>query len=153
MKNFLVSLVFIVSAVVFVSCGKSNATSKIKKENLAKAQERDNKIAGVPIISFDKKVHDFGTVNEGDVVETSFKVTNEGKSDLLILNAKATCGCTVPTWPKKPIKPGDTAEIKVKFNTGGKPNKQSKTVTLTTNTEKGNESVKITGMVTPKNKQ
>ncbi len=152
MKKILILLVFTVSAVIFVSCGKGNATSKIKKENLAKAQERDNKIAGVPVISFDKEVHNFGTVNEGDVVKTSFIVTNKGKSDLLILNAKATCGCTVPTWPKKPIKPGDTAEIKVKFNTSGKPNKQSKTVTLTTNTEKGNESVRITGMVTPKNK-
>lgn len=136
-----------------VSCGKGNAASKVKQENVAQAQERDKEInLGAPVITFDKEVFDFGTVEEGHVVETSFKVTNSGKSNLVITDAKATCGCTVPTWPKEPIKPGETADVIVKFNTSGKPNKQSKTVTLTTNTAKGQEQVKVTGMVTPKNK-
>lgn len=155
MKNTIIALVLLISTGVFMSCGKkgSDAASKIKKENLVDAQKRDSDIGrGAPAISFDREVHDFGTVKEGDVVETSFVVTNSGKSDLVILDAKATCGCTVPTWPKEPIAPGKTGEIKVKFNTSGKPNKQSKTVTLYTNTEKGTEAVKISGMVTPKAK-
>lgn len=154
MKKAIIALAFLVSVGSLVSCQKGNAASKVKKENILKAQERDNDISkGAPVISFDKETHDFGVVKEGDVVETSFVVTNTGKSSLVITDAKATCGCTVPTWPKEAVGPGESAEVKVKFNTSGKPNKQSKTVTLYTNTEKGVETVKITGMVTPKNKE
>ncbi|TYP98298.1 uncharacterized protein DUF1573 [Tenacibaculum adriaticum] len=151
MKKISVIATFAVVVGMLVSCGQENASSKIKKENVLNAQKRDNDISkGAPVISFDREEHDFGTVNEGDIVETSFMVTNTGKSNLVITNAKATCGCTVPTWPKEPVAPGESAEIKVKFNTSGKRNKQSKTVTLYTNTAKGTEAVKISGMVTPK---
>lgn len=147
------AIAFILSAGVLVSCGKENAALKVKKENLENAAKRDISIsAGAPVVSFDKETHDFGTVNEGDVVQTSFIVTNTGKGDLVITNAKASCGCTVPNWPKEAIAPGKTGKIKVRFNTNGKPNKQSKSITLTTNTAKGREIVKITGMVTPKKK-
>ena len=64
--------------------------------------------------------------------------------------AKGSCGCTVPQWPKDPIKPGASAEIKVAFNSTGKKNKTTNTVTLTTNTEKGNEIVRIKAFVNPK---
>ncbi len=129
---------------------KDNAVSRVKKENLESAKKRDANMKGAPIVKFDRLVHNFGTVDEGDVVETIFKVTNVGESNLIISKAKASCGCTVPTWPKGAIKPNETAEIGVKFNTSGKKNKQSKTITLTTNTEKGRETVTISGMVTPK---
>ena len=105
------------------------------------------------MISDDKKEYDFGTVNEGHIVETSYIVTNSGKTDLVITNAKASCGCTVPVWPKNPIKPGATGEVKVKFNTSGKPNRQQKTITLTTNTESGREVLTLKGSVTPKAKK
>ncbi|WGH75621.1 DUF1573 domain-containing protein [Tenacibaculum tangerinum] len=153
MKKIAVALAFIVSTGMLISCEQGNASSKVKKENIEQAEKRDNSISqGAPVISFDKEEFDFGTVNEGDVVETTFVVTNTGKSDLVITNARASCGCTVPSWPKEPIAPGETGNIEVKFNTSGKPNKQSKTITLTTNTEKGREIVKISGMVTPKKK-
>ena len=153
MKKLAVAVAFVVSAGLLVSCGQGNASSKVKKENVENAEKRDNTIGlGAPVISFDKEDYDFGTVNEGDIVETTFVVTNTGKSDLVITHAQASCGCTVPEWPKEPIAPGKTGEIKVKFNTNGKPNKQSKSITLTTNTEKGREVIKIHGMVTPKNK-
>ena len=153
MKKIIAILALTISFSAMVSCKKGNAAAKVKQENVTEANQRDKEISqGAPSISFDREVHDFGTVEEGFVVETSFKVTNTGKSDLVITDAKATCGCTVPTWPKEPIKPGDSAEVQVKFNTAGKPNKQSKTVTLTTNTAKGQEQVKVTGMVTPKSK-
>ncbi len=153
-KIALVTSLFFI-AITIVSCGdKANASSKIKKENLLKAEKRDNEISkGAPVIKFNEEVYDFGTVDEGDIVEKSFVVTNTGKTNLVITNAKATCGCTVPTWPKEAIEPGTSAEVKVKFNTSGKTNKQSKTVTLYTNTSKGIETIKVTGMVTPKNKK
>ncbi len=153
MKKIAVALALVVSTGMLVSCGQGNASSKVKKENVVKAEERDNSISlGAPTISFDKEEFDFGTVKEGDVVKTTFVVTNTGKSDLVITNAQASCGCTVPVWPKEPIAPGKTGDIQVSFNTSGKPNKQSKSITLTTNTEKGREVVKISGMVTPKKK-
>ncbi|WP_435254510.1 DUF1573 domain-containing protein [Tenacibaculum sp. A30] len=153
MKKIAVALAFVVSAGMLVSCGQGNASSKVKKENVENAEKRDNTISqGAPEISFDKEEFDFGTVKEGEVVETTFVVTNTGKSDLVITHAQASCGCTVPEWTKDPIAPGETGNIKVSFNTSGRTNKQSKSVTLTTNTEKGREIIKISGMVTPKNK-
>ena len=153
MKKIVVTLIIVTSTFAFIACSKGNAKSKISEENIANAKERDSKIGkGAPIASFDKETFDFGTVVEGEIVKTTFVITNNGKSDLVVTDAKATCGCTVPVWPKDPIGPGDKGNIEVSFNTSGKPNKQSKSVTLYTNTEKGTEVVKITGMVTPKPK-
>lgn len=153
MKKIAVIAAFVISAGVLISCGQGNASSKVKKENVEKAEKRDSSIGlGAPVISFDKEEFDFGTVNEGEVVKTTFLVTNTGKSDLIITNAQASCGCTVPEWPKEAIAPGKTGDIKVSFNTNGRVNKQSKSITLTTNTEKGREVIKISGMVTPKKK-
>ena len=146
-------LVFILSSSVLVSCGKGNATAKINKDNLETAKSRDVAIKkGAASIAFESKEYDFGTVNEGDIIETVFKVTNSGKTDLVITDAKVTCGCTVPVWPKKPIKPGQTEEIQVRFNTSGKQNRQQKNITLITNTETGREILTLKGMVTPKAK-
>ncbi len=148
-------LVAVISISFFSACKDgANATKKINKENLNKAASRDAEIKkGTALIAFDKKVYDFGTVNEGDIVETSFKITNSGKTDLVITNAQPSCGCTVPVWPKAPIKPGESGEVKVKFNTSGKPNRQNKTITLTTNTESGREVLTLKGSVTPKAKK
>tara|TARA_B110000971_G_C19974410_1_gene484253 strand:- start:823 stop:1290 length:468 start_codon:yes stop_codon:yes gene_type:complete len=154
MKKITMLFAFLITASFFTACKDgASATTKINKENLDTAKSRDIEIEkGTALISFDKQVHDFGTVNEGDVVETSYLVTNSGKTDLVITNAKASCGCTVPVWPKAPIKPGESGEIKVKFNTKGKPNKQQKTITLTTNTESGREILTLKGSVIPKAK-
>ncbi|MCF6347799.1 MAG: DUF1573 domain-containing protein [Flavobacteriaceae bacterium] len=135
------------------SC-KENVANKINKENLEVAKKRDyNTTEGAAAITFSKKEHDFGIINEGDIVETTFTLKNTGKSELIITNATATCGCTVPEWPREPIAVGESGEIKVKFDSSGKPNKQSKTVTLTTNTAQGKETVVIKVQVTPKQKK
>ena len=137
-------------SIITVSC-KENATAKVKKENIEIAAERDAKIkVGGAKIAFDRTEHDFGTINEGDIVETIFSFTNTGKSELIISSAKGSCGCTVPEWPKEPILPGEKGEIKVKFNSDRKPNKQQKNVTLVTNTNEGKEILIIKAQVTPK---
>ncbi len=101
-------------------------------------------------MTFEKSEHDFGTINEGDVVETAFAFTNTGNTDLTILDARGSCGCTVPEYPKNtPIAPGETGEIKVKFDSANKPGNQLKTVTLTTNTARGRDILRIKTMVTP----
>ncbi len=142
----------LILAVSFVSCNE-DASKKIKTENLELAKERDNEIKlGGPRLKFDKTEHDFGTINEGDVVETVFSFTNVGKSELIIASAKGSCGCTVPEWPKEPILPGEQGQIKVKFNSYRKPNLQQKQITLVTNTENGKEILKIRAQVTPDSK-
>jgi len=87
---------------------------------------------------------------EGEIVEAKFTVTNSGKTDLVISNVQPSCGCTVPVWPRTPIKPGDSADVLANFNTAGKPNRQAKTLTLYTNTARGREILKLKGSVTPK---
>ncbi len=136
---------------LMISC-KESQESKITSADL-EALEAQKELAGkLPKIELDKVEHDFGTINEGEVVETEFIVKNTGETDLIIADAKGSCGCTVPVWPKEPIAPGQSAPIKVSFDSTNKPGKQSKTVTLTTNTEAGNENFSIKAEVTPKNK-
>ena len=153
MKKITILFAFLLATNFIVSCADGKALTKVNKQNLDTAKTRDAEIKqGVASISFDKKEYDFGTVNEGEIVETVFKVTNSGTTDLVITNATGSCGCTVPVWPKAPIKPGETGDIAVKFNTSGKPNRQMKTVTLTANTESGREVLTLRGSVTPKAK-
>lgn len=154
MKKITLSLAILVATTFMVSCGNSgNATTKINKENVEKAKSRDSEAKkGVASLSVDKKEYDFGTVNEGEIIETTFKITNSGKTDLVITDAQVTCGCTVPVWPKAPIKPGETKDVEVKFNTNGKQNRQQKNITLITNTQSGREILTLKGMVTPKAK-
>ncbi|MDZ4823578.1 MAG: DUF1573 domain-containing protein [Flavobacteriales bacterium] len=87
------------------------------------------------VMTFEQPEHDFGTIKQGDRVEYSFKFTNTGKEPLIIEDATATCGCTVPQWPKDPIAPGKSDEIRVSFNSAGKKDVVSKMVTITANTE------------------
>jgi len=64
-------------------------------------------------------IHDFGTLKEGPVAEYAFEFTNTGKEPLIIVDAKADCGCTTPDWPKQPILPGKTGVITVRYTTQG----------------------------------
>jgi hypothetical protein len=146
---FMKPIIFSLLGLMLLSC-TNNASKKVKQENVAQAEARAEAATNLPVLSFDKTEHDFGTINEGDVVETVFAFTNTGKSDLTILDARGSCGCTVPDYPKNtPIAPGDSGEIKVKFDSANKPGNQTKTVTLTTNTQRGREILRIKTMVTP----
>lgn len=139
----------ILSVLVVVGC-TNNPSNKVNADNVAKASQSAESSSNMPVMTFDKTDHDFGTINEGDTVETVFSFTNTGDSNLIITDAKGSCGCTVPEYPKNtPIKPGESGEIKVKFDSSNKPNLQSKTVTITANTEKAREQIRIKTFVTP----
>lgn len=134
--------------IAFTSC-KEDATQKIDEKNVAEAAERDANSSKFPVITFDKSEHDFGEIEAKTNVETTFSYTNTGDAPLVITDIKSSCGCTVPQdWSKEPLAPGDSGQFTVKFNGSGK-NKVSKTVTVTANTEKGKETVKITAFVKP----
>lgn len=98
-------------------------------------------------IEYDNAKFNFGVVDEGEVVKHVYKFKNTGKEPLVISNAKGSCGCTVPTWPKEPVPPGGTGEINVEFNSKGKPGPQSKRVTVTANTTPTETYLEITGEV------
>ena len=145
MKKIVLLLVVIAT---IGACTKDNASAKVKAENVKEAELRDAEISkGAPIIEWNKTEHDFGMINQGDKVETIFTLTNVGEGDLVITRAKGSCGCTVPQWPREAIAPGKTADIKVVFNSRGKKNNTSNTVTLSTNTETGKEVIRIKAFV------
>ena len=98
---------------------------------------------------FDTYEHDFGTMDEGDAVTHVFKFTNTGSEPLILDKCKGSCGCTVPQCPKEPIAPGASGEIEVKFNSKGKKNSQTKTVTINANTDPGQTILKIKAFVNP----
>jgi len=86
-------------------------------------------------VKFNELTWDFGDVSQDEKVEHLFGFTNTGNEPLIISSAKGSCGCTVPEWPKEPIPPGGTGEMKVVFSSGKKKNKQTKTVTIQANTD------------------
>ncbi|MBC6998271.1 MULTISPECIES: DUF1573 domain-containing protein [Bacteroidota] len=147
MKKALLAL-SVFSIFAFVSC-KENASSKVKSDNVAEAAQRDEAGKQLPVMSFEKEEHDFGTIEQGTPQETVFKFTNTGNAPLIITNATSSCGCTVPDPPKDPIAPGDTGELVVKFNGSGQ-NQVTKTITVNANTEKGSELLRIKAFVNPK---
>ena len=98
-------------------------------------------------IDFAENSFDFGTVTEGEKVSHVYKFKNTGNEPLVISNAKGSCGCTVPQWPKTPIAPGESGDIMVEFNSKGKPGKQTKRVTVTANTNPPQSFLTITGNV------
>jgi len=103
----------------------------------------------LPSFAFAEENHDFGKINEGDVVEHIFEFENTGDAPLIISNAKGSCGCTVPEWPKEPIGIGEKGQIKVKFNSRKKPGIQNKTVTITANTFPKQTRIRIKADVAP----
>ena len=139
MKTLKVILCFFIS--VSFSCNDLVKKVEDEKEDRISAKLVNNPITAekgkqtgpLPELSFDKLRHNFGKINQGESVSHQFVFTNTGQAELIINNAKGSCGCTVPKWPRKPIAPGESEEIKVTFNSAGKSGKQSKTITLVTN--------------------
>ena len=104
----------------------------------------------LPSMEFQTVDHDFGTIDEGDVVEHTYSFKNTGEAPLIIQSAQGSCGCTVPDWSKDPIPVGGTGFVKAKFDSNGKPNAQNNTVTVTANTWPKQTVLRFKAMVMPK---
>ena len=113
-------------------------------------EEKEKTVKNGPVITFEESSKDFGDIKQGDKVEHTFKLENTGNAPLVISNVAATCGCTVPKWPKEPIAPGKTAEIKVSFNSAGKMGKQNSVVRIYSNATEPIEKVSMISNVLPK---
>ena len=137
------------SILLLVSCG--DMAKKVDNKELlstdlvrnSKTAQVDVKELGMPAFTFKKEEHDFGILIDGEKVTYSFRFTNSGDAPLIISNAKGSCGCTVPNFPKKPIAPGASASIDVTFDSKGRAGKQSKAVTLTANTNPNRKIIRI----------
>ncbi len=133
------------------SCKKETEASSLIDETKVVAAEQKAATSGkLPVIKFAEEEFDFGTINEGDTVDHVFTFTNEGEAELFIVDVKPSCGCTVPEYTKTPVAPGASGEIKVIFNSAGKPGEQSKSVRVITNTATGEYQLKFKASVTPK---
>lgn len=116
---------------------------------LALAIQVNAQVAG-PVITFKENSKDFGDITQGQQVAHTFVLTNTGKQPLIISNVAATCGCTVPSWPKEPVAPGKSAEIKVSFNSTGKVGKQNSVVRIYSNASEPIEKVSLISNVLTK---
>jgi hypothetical protein len=84
-------------------------------------------------MTFTEPTHHFGKIKEGEVVSHAFHFKNTGNAPLLIISAQASCGCTVPSFPKNPVKPGGEGDILVRFDSHNRPGHQQKHVLITSN--------------------
>jgi len=99
-------------------------------------------------IIFKEYEHNFGKVVEGEKIAYVFTFENNGTSDLVIVSASTTCGCTVPKYDTNPISPGDGGTLEVIFDTSGRSGMQTKTITVKSNASKPVVILKITAEVT-----
>jgi len=132
--------------------GDNSAAYKKEMAELEKQNELEEKAAleNVTTMSFDKEVHDFGKVKSGSENSCVFKVTNTGTKPLVIDRVSASCGCTTPKKPEKPIPPGKSDVIEVGFKPNG-PNPDGKatekTVTIEANTDPKVAVVKVRAII------
>jgi len=128
-------------------CFLASGFESMAQDATTEAKTKNEK---TPEITFDKLVHDYGTITEGDPGECEFTFKNTGKEPLVLSNVTSSCGCTVPNWPKDPIMPGKSSSIKVKYSTsriGG----INKSITVLSNAaENSRVELRITGNVKKK---
>jgi hypothetical protein len=134
MRSIIFSLVLIVALIACNGKKGQNAIDANIINNPASANNPNIDKSKLPAITLAKTEHDFGRISEGEKVSYSFKFQNTGKSDLLISNVIASCGCTVPSYPKRPISPGESEFINVQFDSKGRSGNFTKDITIYANT-------------------
>lgn len=127
-------LVLLFMTGIVISCGTNSEEYSTTLVNNPLTADGKIDSASMPKFNFYETEHDFGRIIAGEKVSYVFKFKNVGKSNLLISSVSASCGCTVPEFSKKPIKPGDEGTISVTFDSKGRSGLQKKTVTILANT-------------------
>jgi len=132
-----------IAALSFAACRNANNSTT----EVAGSTGKTIISADAPVVVFERDIFDFGKIEQGAKVNHEFKFKNTGKTPLIISNATATCGCTVPEFPKEPILPGKEGVIKVIFNSAGKEGMQDKVITISSNANPNTTSVHLVGDV------
>lgn len=173
MKKYFVYALFLGGSVVSLSsCNNTDLEKRVEtlEQRMATIEGKDGHEAHSPVVNaasnqiadaqeisgpaakfeFEEVEYDFGTIKEGEVITHTFKFKNVGEAPLVIQNAAASCGCTVPDYSKDPIPVGETGEVQVKFNSANKKGAQNPSVRITANTQTPITTVKLKGTVEPK---
>lgn len=145
-------------AVTFFACQSGNeATQEEKVANETPVQPQTAPQAQTPAapvaagptttVEFEETTFDFGTIDQGEKASHVYKFKNTGSEPLILSDAKGSCGCTVPSWPREAIAPGETGEIKVEFNSKNKKGQRNQKVTITANTNPAQTFIYLKGVV------
>ncbi len=136
--------IIIIALVISLFSCENKDSNEINSDIVNNSESADGKSnSDLAEIKFEEDVFDFGKITQGEIVSHAFAFKNIGKSNLIISGASGSCGCTVPEWPKEPIKSGDENKINVVFNSEGKSGLQEKTITIVTNCEPATRILKI----------
>lgn len=161
-KSIRFGAIALVSLLTFASCGDdasdvrdqareavTSTTDAVANtaNDVAKKVEQAVPAGPTTVMTFDETQYNFGEVKEGEKVKHVYKFKNTGDEPLVLSNAKGSCGCTVPSWPKEPIAPGASGEIIVEFNSKGKGGDRNQKVTITANTQPAQTVLNLVGKV------
>jgi hypothetical protein len=137
MNRILNILLCIFCIAILMSCSQKGEDKDIPAGVVSNPNSASGKgdMKDLPVITFEKDFHDFGSLVSGEKVTYSFKFKNTGKELLVISNVSTSCGCTVSDYPRQPIKPGEGATIDVSYDSEGKHGLQNKTITVFSNTQ------------------
>jgi hypothetical protein len=140
-------LLAIIFSIPFIGCNSDRkdklSTDVVTNPNSASGEQENT----LPVMAFEKDMHDFGKLIAGEKAVYTFKFRNAGKSDLVISQVKSSCGCTVPRYPKEPIGPGEEGEIKVTFDSSSRKGMQNKAITIVTNCQPNSTIIRIKAQV------
>ncbi len=144
MKNSFIytCILFAVFSITVIGCKNNSANNSSEDQNLKNKEK-----AKTTSMEFKSKFHDFGEVEQGEIISYTYKFKNTGDNDLIINRATASCGCTVPKWTKEPIAPGDSGMLEATFNTHGRRGKQVKTITVYANIPDGARKISFTANI------
>ena len=117
-----------------------------EKKNASESEQVKSKLPVLALL--DSSSYNFGTIQEGAIVEHTFNFRNDGEYPLILNNITSSCGCTTPEWPKEPINPKAKSSIKVRFDSKNKSGPQVKTITVYANTEPAYSELRLKGIVT-----
>jgi hypothetical protein len=149
-----VKLLAILLFVGLYACNNTTSNKAVTSDLISNPISANNSSEGeLPIAQFNKVEHDFGIILQGEKVAYTFRVKNIGSSDLIINNAKASCGCTVPRYSKNPIAPGEEGTIEVIFNSEGRTGTQLKTLTVWSNCQPNTTKLSIISEIVIPNKK
>ena len=156
MKKSILAVIGIgLTAVLFSACGAKKEGVENKTEsttlNTGTINSSADEVADrkFPAITFKDTVYHFDTIVEGESINMEYSFANTGEAPLLVSNASATCGCTVPKISKEPIAPGDSGKIEVVFNSAHKKGLQNKIVTVHSNIKENTSFVSFDVFVKP----
>jgi hypothetical protein len=137
-------VLFLITAITIISCDIR------RKDKVADGMASMAEMAAMDstTVQLIDSAFNFGTAAEGEKITYNYRFKNSGSKPLIVTNAHASCGCTIPEKPEKPVMPGETSFIKVVFNSKGKVGHNEKTITVISNAKPGFPPLLLTGEIT-----